>query len=229
MKRNKKPFLFLCTGMSLDGKLSNYKKEQIDICTNDDKKFREDYKIIADAVIVGGNTLMQDDPGLTVKTKERQRKRIQLGKTPEPIKVGVISDANNLKIKGDFFDKGNTSKIIFTTTETSKKKIEELKKKAQVYVLGKKMVNLKKALEFLYNLGVRKLMVEGGGELIFSLLRNNLVDEINLKIGNLIVGGRNSVAFVGGRGFDKLTAKKVKFIKVIKKPNYLIVQAKIIN
>jgi len=229
MKRNKKPFLFLCTGMSLDGKLSNYKKEQIDICTNDDKKFREDYKIIADAVMVGGNTLMQDDPGLTVKTKERQRKRIQLGKTPEPIKVGVISNANNLKIKGDFFDKGNTSKIIFTTTKTSKKKIEELKKKAQVYVLGKKMVNLKKALEFLYNLGVRKLMVEGGGELIFSLLRNNLVDEINLKIGNLIVGGRNSVAFVGGRGFDKLTAKKVKFIKVIKKPNYLIVQAKIIN
>jgi len=229
MKRNKKPFVFLCTGMSLDGKLSNYKKEQIDICTDDDKKFREDYKIIADGVMVGGSTLIQDDPSLTVKTKERQIKRIKSGKSPEPIKVGVISNANNLKIKGDFFDKGKTSKIIFTTTQTPQRKVEEIEKKAKVYILGNKGVNLEKAMSILYKLGVKKLMVEGGGELIFSLLRNNLVDEINLKIGNLIVGGRNSVTFVSGRGFDKLTAKKVKFIRIIKKPNYLIVKAKIIN
>ena len=52
--------------------------------------------------------------------------------------------------------------------------------------MGDKRVNLKKALETLYGLGVKKLLVEGGGELIFSLLKDNLVDEINLKIGNLI-------------------------------------------
>lgn len=226
---NKRPFTFLCTGMSLDGKLSNYKKEQIDICTNDDKKFREDHKIIADAVMVGGNTLIQDDPSLTVKTKERQRKRIKLGKSPEPIKVGIISNANNLKIKGDFFNKGNAQKIIFTTTQTSKRKINELKSKAQVFTLGKKEVDLKKAMNALYKLGVKKLMIEGGGELIFSLVKNNLVDEINLKIGNLLVGGRNSVTFIGGQGFDKLNVKKVKIIKLDKKPNYLTLKAKVIR
>ena len=103
-RTDKKAFIFLCTGMSLDGKLSNFKKEQIEIATNDDKKFREDFKVIADAVMVGGNTLIQDNPALTVKTKERQRKRIKLGKPPEPIKVGVISNADNLKTKGDFFN-----------------------------------------------------------------------------------------------------------------------------
>ncbi|MBM3254672.1 MAG: 2,5-diamino-6-(ribosylamino)-4(3H)-pyrimidinone 5'-phosphate reductase [Candidatus Omnitrophica bacterium] len=227
--KDKRPLIFLCTGMSLDGKLSNYKKEQIDICTDDDKKFREGYKIIADAVMVGGNTLLQDDPALTVKTKERQQKRIKLGKPPEPIKVGVISNANNLTIRGDFFDRGNALKIIFTTAQTSKKKLDELKRKAQVYVLGNKMVNLKRAMAILYKLGVKRLMVEGGGTLIFSLLKENLVDEINLKIGNLIVGGKDSITFVEGQGFDKITAKGVRLIKVIKRPNYIALKAKIIK
>jgi len=229
MKKRKRPFVFLCTGMSLDGKLSNYKKEQIDICTKDNKKFREDYKIIADAVMVGGNTLLQDDPGLTVKTKKRQRNRVKLGKTLEPIKIGVISNANKLKTKGDFFDKGDSLKIIFTTKQTSKKKTKELNKKSRVYVLGKKVVDIKKGMTVLGELGLKKIMVEGGGTLIFSLLKDNLIDEINLKVGNLIIGGKNSVTLVDGLGFDKLTARKVKFLKIIKKPNYLILKVKLDN
>lgn len=214
--------------MSLDGKLSNYKKEQIEVATNDDKEMRYEHRIIADAVMVGGNTLVQDDPKLLVKTEERQRRRKKLGKSPEPIKVGIISNADKLKLRGDFIGKGNTLKVIFTTTQTPKKKIEQLKKKANVYVLGEKTVNLRKAMSILYSLGVRKLMVEGGGTLIFSLLKGNLVDEINLKIGNLIIGGKDSVAFVEGKGFDKLNTKKVKFIKLTRKPNYFILKARIV-
>jgi len=215
--------------MSLDGKLSNYKKEQIEIAVNDNKEMMYEHRIIADAVMVGGNTLIQDDPKLLVKTKERKKKRVKLGRSPEPIKVGIVSNANKLKLNGDFLGKGDTPKVIFTTTQTSKKKIEQLKKKAQVYILGKKMVNLKRAMSILHDLGVRKLMVEGGGTLIFSLLKENLVDEINLKIGNLIVGGKDSVTFVSGKGFDKLNTKKVKITKLTRKPNYLILKARIVN
>lgn len=214
--------------MSLDGKISNYKKEQINITTDGDKEMLYENRIIADAVMVGGNTLLQDDPKLLVKTKERQKKRVKLGKTPEPIKVGVISNGDNIKINGDFLKADNALKIIFTTEQTSKKKIEKLKQKASVYILGKNTVNLNKAVNILYNLGIRKLMVEGGGTLIFSLLEKELVDEINLKIGNLLVGGKDSVTFVGGKGFSKSNVKKVKFVKIIKKPNCLILKAKLI-
>ena len=215
--------------MSLDGKLSNYKKEQIEITSNDDKAMRCEHRIVADAIMVGGNTLIQDDPKLLVNVKKWQKKRTESGKTPEPAKIGIISNANKLKLDGDFLNKGDTLKVIFTTTQTSPKKIEELKKKAQVYVLGKKMVNLKKAISILYGLGIKKLMVEGGGTLIFSLLKENLVDEINLKIGNLIIGGKNSVTFVDGKGFDRFNAKKIKIIKLIKKPNFLILKARMIK
>ena len=228
-KKYKKPFVFLCTGMSLDGKLSNFKKEQIEIADNDDKEMLYQCRIKADAVMVGGNTLAQDNPKLTVNKKERQNKRMSLGKSPEPIKIGIISNANKLKTSGDFFDVGQNKKIIFLTRKTSKKKIEEIKKKAIVYIIGGNRVDLKRVMKILYDLGIKKLMVEGGGELIFSLLKEKLVDEINLKIGNLLVGGRNSITFVEGDGFDKLGVIKTKTIKVIKKPNYLILKAKIIK
>jgi len=214
----KRPFVFLCTGMSLDGKLSNYRREQIEIATNDDKEMFYECRARADAVMVGGYTLLQDDPKLTVTLKDERRAK--------PIKVGIISDANNLKLKGDFFDVGEAEKVIFTTERTSKEKVKQIKTKALVYVLGKRRVSLEKALEVLYDLGVRKLMVEGGGTLIFSLLEDGLVDEINLKIGNLLVGGKDSITFIEGKGFGKFDTKKVKFISLKRKPNYLVLKVK---
>ncbi|MDD4662110.1 MAG: dihydrofolate reductase family protein [Candidatus Pacebacteria bacterium] len=225
----KRPFVFLCTGMSLDGKLSNYKKECVPISSDDDRDMLYDMRVFADAAMVGGNTLKLDDPGLMIKGEKRIKQRMKLKKPLDLVKVSVISNANDLKIDGDFFTRGSGEKVIFTTKETSNKKVEELRKKAKVFVMGEKKVNLKKALETLYELGVKKLLVEGGGELIFSLLKDNLVDEINLKIGNLIIGGRGTTTFCDGDGFGIPSFKKVKFVKIIKKPNYLILKLKVIK
>ncbi len=229
MKNLKKPFVFLCTGMSLDGKLSNYKKECSPISSDDDREFLYNHRIIADAVMIGGNTLRLDDSGLTVKSPKRQKQRIKLGKPIEPMKVCIIADADDVKISGDFFDKGSGEKVIFTTKKTSQKKIDEIKKKTKVFVLGDSRVNLAKALDILYGLGVRKLLVEGGGELIFSLFKENLVDEINLKIGNLIIGGRNTVTLCDGEGFGIPDVKKLKFIRITKKPKCLILKVKVLK
>jgi 2,5-diamino-6-(ribosylamino)-4(3H)-pyrimidinone 5'-phosphate reductase len=229
MKKAKRPFVFICTGMSLDGKISNYKKECSAISSDDDRNFLYDNRIVADAIMIGGNTLRLDDSGLTVKGQERQEERIRLGKNLEPTKVCVISDANDLKTSGDFFDKGSGEKIIFTTTKTSAEKVAEMNKKAKVFVSEGSKINLGKVLERLYELGVKKLLVEGGGELISSLLEENLIDEMHLKIGDLILGGRNAVTMCEGDGFDQFNAKKVKFGKVIKKNNNLILKAKIIK
>lgn len=49
----KRPFVFLCTGMSLDGKLSNYKKECVPISSDDDRDMLYDMRVFADAAMVG--------------------------------------------------------------------------------------------------------------------------------------------------------------------------------
>jgi 2,5-diamino-6-(ribosylamino)-4(3H)-pyrimidinone 5'-phosphate reductase len=229
METQKRPFVFTCTGMSLDGKISNSKKECSAISSDDNREMLYDSRVDVDAIMIGGNTLKLDDPGLTLKSLKRQKERSRLGKSQEPVKVCVISNANNLKISGDFFDKGTGEKIIFTTNKTSKNKIDEIKKKAKVFVSNGKKINLKKALETLYKLGIEKLLVEGGGEIIFSLLKENLIDEINLKIGDLILGGRNAVTMCEGEGFDALNAKKVKFVSIYKENKHLILKAKIIK
>ncbi len=229
MSDENRPFVFLCTGMSLDGKISNHKKECSPISSDDNRGMLYDARVEADAVMIGANTLRLDDSGLTVKSEERQKKRIAAGKSAEPIKVVVISDANNIKMEGDFFDKGVGRKIVFTTIKTSAEKIDELKRKASVYIIGEEKVDLEKAMGILYEEDVRSVLVEGGGELIFSLLEKDLVDEVRLKIGNIIIGGRNTATFVDGEGFNILKTKKVEFQSVIQEQNHILIKAKIIR
>ena len=221
-----RPYIFLCTGMTLDGKICTREKKQAQIATNDDKELLWDSRVRADAIMVGGKTLLQDDPGLILKNENKLQERLELGKNKYPWKVAVISDASDINTNGDFFKRGDSKKIIFTTKKTPKAKIEEIKNQpnTDVYVIDEKRVNLNKAMEILYGLGVKTLMVEGGGELIFSLFENDLVDEINLKIGNRIFGGRNAPTFVDGNGFDELTAKKVRIVGCEKRENYVILK-----
>lgn len=229
MSDKKRPFVFLCTGMSLDGKISNHKKECSPISSDDDRNMLYDSRVEADAVMIGANTLRLDDSGLTVKSDERRKERMINGKSPEPIKVVIISNANDVNLDGDFFNKGEGEKIVFTTKKTSQQQIEKIEEKAKVHVLGDDRIDLKKVMQFLYEEGVRTVLVEGGGELNAALLEKDLVDEIRLKIGDLIIGGRTTATLVDGEGFDILNTKKIKFSSVKHEKNHIIIKAKIIK
>lgn len=229
MKKLKRPFVFLCTGMSLDGKISNFKEECSPISSDDDREMLYDARVGADAIAIGGNTLRRDDSGLTIKGEKRKKRRAKLGKSEYPAKVVFISDANDLRTRGDFFDKGQGEIFVFTTSQTAKEKIEEMRKKAFVHVGRGKKVDLEKALEILFDKGIRSMLLEGGGEIIYSFLEKGLVDEINLKIGNLILGGRDTATLVDGKGFDIPHAKKVKFLSVETFANHIIIKAKIVQ
>ena len=133
----------------------------------------------------------------------------------------------NAKEGGAFLTRGQAEKVIFTTEKSPKEKIDMLQKTCRVYVCGKDKVDLNHALSILYELGIRTLMVEGGGELIASFFKEDLVDEINLKIGNMILGGRTAPTLCDGDGFTQETAKKVKIVSVTPKENYIILNCKV--
>ena len=115
------------------------------------------------------------------------------------------------------------STIVYTFTK-EKNRVLIFKK-----TIDQQKVNLKKSLEKLYSLGIKSVMVEGGGELIFSLLKDDLVDEINLKIGDLILGGRTAPTLCDGDGFTGITAKQVKLVDLKRKQNYLTLKYKVIK
>ena len=164
--------------------------------------------------MVGGHTLLDEDPKLTVKTAELRQERLSRGMTENPIKVGVVTRAD-VQPDGNFMSAGPARRVIFTTEQTSPAQVSVLTGLgAEVYVLGDKRVDLTQALEILHGLGVRRLMVEGGGSLNFELLRAGLVDEVSMYVAPKIFGGWNAPTLAAGDGLAETAALNLSLVDV---------------
>jgi 2,5-diamino-6-(ribosylamino)-4(3H)-pyrimidinone 5'-phosphate reductase len=93
--------------------------------------------------------------------------------------------------------------VVAVSGRADAKKISVLEKKATIVVAGKDEVDLRILMDELGNLGVRRLMVEGGGTLIAGLMKAGLVNEIYTFIGNIIIGGKDAPTITDGEGFIK--------------------------
>ena len=89
-------------------------------------------------------------------------------------------------------------------------------------------MNISKLLKILHKKGIKKILLEGGGTINWSFLKNGLVDEMIVTISPYVLGGRNSISLVEGNGFKNLQAStKLKLKKVEKVEDELIIQYKI--
>jgi 2,5-diamino-6-(ribosylamino)-4(3H)-pyrimidinone 5'-phosphate reductase len=70
-----------------------------------------------------------------------------------------------------------------------------------IVVAGADRVDLAAGVEQLADAGIDRLMIEGGGELIFSALAAGLVDELTVYVGSLVIGGRDAPTLADGEGF----------------------------
>ncbi|MEM0022087.1 MAG: 2,5-diamino-6-(ribosylamino)-4(3H)-pyrimidinone 5'-phosphate reductase [Archaeoglobaceae archaeon] len=195
-----RPHVFVNVAASIDGKISDESRKQIKISCEEDLKRVDELRASADAIMVGIGTILADDPKLNVKSEVLRKRRVLEGKSENPIKVVVDSKCRipeNAKI---FEGKA----IVAVSKLADKERIERISKIAKVVVFGEKKVDLKSLLRYLYEKGVRRLMVEGGGTLIASLLRENLVDEIFVYFAPIIIGGERSPTICDGRSFEKL-------------------------
>ena len=106
-----------------------------------------------------------------------------------------------IPLEAAILHKGAGLRIVAVSEKADKKKVALLKQSATVIVAGKKEVDLAAVMDELGNMGIQRLMVEGGGELIAGMIRAGLVDEIYTFIGNLIIGGRDAPTLADGEGF----------------------------
>jgi 5-amino-6-(5-phosphoribosylamino)uracil reductase len=133
--------------------------------------------------------------------------------TDHPINV-VLSSSLDFPVEdSDFFNCPLTEKIVFTTTAASEEKREKLSRYAKVIQLppdetGK--VDLLSMVKTMYDLNIRMLMLEGGGSLNFEMLRRDLIDEINLTLCPMVIGGKTTPTTFGGAGFAKEFMRKLK-------------------
>jgi len=211
-----RPFVFINVAMTADGKIDTFQRRGAAISSPRDKERVDRLRAKADAVMVGGRTLLDEDPKLTVKSEALRAERVANGRPPNPVKVGIVTQAN-LKADSKFLSAGPADIVIFTTSRTSKKYISLLKSRhVDVYVDDDRRVKLPDALATLKELGIDHLMVEGGSRLNFELIRLGLVDEVTAYVAPMIFGGESAPTLAAGSGLERSAAIPLKLIDVEK-------------
>lgn len=196
-----RPHVTINVAMSADGKIDTSARQGALISSPADKTRVDLLRAGVDAILVGGRTLIHEDPKLTVKSAQLREKRKVHKQEENPVKVGVVSVAD-LKLDGDFMTAGPARRWIYTTRRTPPEQILRLEKAgAQVMVVGEEVVDLRLVMKSLREQGIRKLMVEGGGTLIAEFFRLGFVDEIFAYLAPLIFGGATAPTLADGPGF----------------------------
>jgi 2,5-diamino-6-(ribosylamino)-4(3H)-pyrimidinone 5'-phosphate reductase len=200
------------SAMSIDGKISSYSGNSR-ISSKKDLVRVHKLRSKVDAIVVGINTVLIDNPMLTIRYIRNNRispTRIIVDSYGRiPLNSKILRSATKIKT------------IIVVTKQASRDTIEEIKKSgAYVIIIGSKLVNLKRLFKMLYDMGYRKILIEGGGELNWSCLHDGIVNELIITITPKVLGGRDAVTLVEGRGYSTISqAIKLKLTKIIQNKN----------
>jgi 2,5-diamino-6-(ribosylamino)-4(3H)-pyrimidinone 5'-phosphate reductase len=207
-----RPYVFINVAMTADGKIDTFERKGSAISSRRDKERVDQLRAAADGVLVGGKTLLEEAPKLTVKSETLRQERIQRGLPPNPVKVGVVTRAD-IPVDSDFVKAGPARVVIFTTSQTSISHVEALRAQGvEVFVEDAPQVDLTQMMFTLKRIGVDHLMVEGGGTLNFELIRLRLVDEIMMYVAPMIFGGRNSPTMADSLGLPRDAAIELKLM-----------------
>jgi 2,5-diamino-6-(ribosylamino)-4(3H)-pyrimidinone 5'-phosphate reductase len=208
-----RPFTFINSAMSADGKISTKKRKQVRISGKADFDRVDELRAASDAIMVGIGTIRSDDPSLTVKSEERRKSRAAQGLDENPARIVVDSKAS-IPLTADLFKKGTGKRIIVVSKAAPIERVEALKEKADIIVAGDAEVDLSEMAAELKKRGINRLMVEGGATLNWAMIRAGLVDQISVFVGNLVIGGREAPTFMDGEGIsDRSEAIELQLIK----------------
>jgi 2,5-diamino-6-(ribosylamino)-4(3H)-pyrimidinone 5'-phosphate reductase len=189
-----RPYLVVYSTITVDGRLASKTGFSQLSCPHDLKRLHQ-LRASSDAIMVGANTIIVDDPSLRLKYVE--------GRNPDRIVVdGLLRAPLNARV----FTLRTANTLVLTTGKASGEKIETLKKMGvEALIIGNEPpINMYEALSLLYKRGYRKIMAEGGGGLLWTLFKNSVVDELWLTISPYIFGGRDAVSLVEGEGFSSV-------------------------
>jgi 2,5-diamino-6-(ribosylamino)-4(3H)-pyrimidinone 5'-phosphate reductase len=187
-----RPYVILNAAMTLDGKIATQTGSS-EISGPEDLKRVHQIRKDSDAIMVGINTVLVDDPRLTVH-------KISSNPSDNPLRVVIDSKARtplDARILNN-----DAPTVIAVSKKAPMNKVEKLREKVEVIICGENRVDLEQLMKKLKIKGINTLMLEGGSTLNFSMFENNLIDEVKVCIAPMIVGGKNAKTLVDGDGFD---------------------------
>jgi 2,5-diamino-6-(ribosylamino)-4(3H)-pyrimidinone 5'-phosphate reductase len=186
-----RPYVILNAAMTLDGKIAT-KAHDSKISGPEDRQRVHELRASVDAVMIGIGTVMTDNPRLTV--------RLVNGKNP----IRVIADSTAMTpLNARVLTEDRSTPTIIAVTEGAGKDTVKMLKAIGATVITAGLgehVDLKLLMTKLREVGIKTLMLEGGGTLNWSMLNEGLVDEVRVAVAPFIIGGKDAITLVEGEG-----------------------------
>ena len=177
------PYVTLHAGMSLDGKLTDNAGHSRWVTSEEGRRLSHSLRGEFSAILAGHGTILADDPQLNLREPGWE------GKTLYRV---VLDSANTLPRSLNIFrEQERFPLVIFSSTTAANRE-----KKVPLHFFVRHEADglvLSEVLEQLAGLGIASLLVEGGGRVLDSFIREQRFDEVALFISDKIVGGRSSV------------------------------------
>jgi diaminohydroxyphosphoribosylaminopyrimidine deaminase/5-amino-6-(5-phosphoribosylamino)uracil reductase len=183
-----RPFVTAKFAMSLDGKIATRTGESRWITGEEARRHSHRLRHMHDAILVGVNTVMTDDPELTARLDGEEGR--------QPLRV-VVDSQLRIRQSARIVSAGT----LIATTRTGRVGAAEVVK---LPAAENGRVSLPALLD---ELGRRKLLsvlVEGGGEVHASFFAERLVDKVHAYVAPRVIGGREAPGPVGGPGIEHL-------------------------
>jgi diaminohydroxyphosphoribosylaminopyrimidine deaminase/5-amino-6-(5-phosphoribosylamino)uracil reductase len=198
--RHKMPFVTAKVAVSLDGKMATKTNDSKWITSRQTREYAHMLRGEHMAIMVGINTLLQDDPRLTIRHPVWKKKQL----------IRVIIDSQlRFPLGARLLRTRYRGKILaFTLQSQASRKAQELRKKGVeiISIQGSRSgkLDMNKILVWLSQNEISSVMVEGGALLLTSLLEKQLIDKIFVTLSPKLIGGENAPTFFGGKGFSNI-------------------------
>ena len=194
-----RPYTLLSCGMSMDGYLDSATVKRLALSNDADFDRVDAVRASCDAILVGANTVRNDNPRLLIRSPERRVDRVARGLGASPLKVTVTSHGE-LDPRANFFTAGDAEKLVYCPGAAAPAVRSRLGHVATVVDAGQPL-DIQRVCEDLSDRGVQRLIVEGGGSIHTQFLTADLADQLDLVVAPFFVGDSRARRFVGDGDF----------------------------
>jgi 5-amino-6-(5-phosphoribosylamino)uracil reductase len=190
-------FVIVKSAISLDGFMDDTSHDRRVFSNQQDFERVDDVRASCDAILVGAETIRNDNPRLLVRSQQRRAEREARGELPDPMKA-TITTSGRFSHDAAFFFAGESPKLVYVPSSRHAPIEASIQRHATVVAAGRESVDPVLVLRDLGKRRVKRLLIEGGGKVLDLFFSAGLVDEVQLSVAPVVLGSAGRARFSWG-------------------------------